>query len=121
MLSDDIILICHIVLFCGIVFSPLIHECQYKKIILVLILFMIIQFVTKYGKCGLINIEKYFLKDKFKEGFVYRLIKPIICYKINPFGGKYFILLLIYVLILVFQLYKAKCSFSIFPPMIMHK
>lgn len=120
MLSDYIIMICHTILFCGIVLSPLINECKYKKITLILILFIILQFVTKYGKCGLINIEKYFLKDKFKEGFVYRLIKPIICYKINPFGGKYFNLLLIYVLILVIQLYKAKCGFNIFPPNVKH-
>lgn len=121
MLSDDIILICHIVFYCGIAFSLFINECDYKKVILALILFMIFHFITKYGKCGLINIEKFFLKDKFKEGFIYRLIKPIICYKMNPLGGKYFNLLLIYAIILIIQLYKSKCSLSIFPTMQLKK
>lgn len=114
MFSDYIILICHIILFCWIVFSPFANNCLYKKAALIFILFLIVQFISKYGKCGLINIEKFFLKDKFKEGFIYRLIKPIISYKINPFGGKYFNLILVYVIILIIQLYKAKCTMSLF-------
>ena len=66
MISDDIILLCHIILYYSLALSPLITDCYLKKINLILVMFLCIQFVTKYGKCGLINIERFFLKEKFK-------------------------------------------------------
>lgn len=107
MISDDIILFCHITLFYILALSPLIKDNNLKKLILVLIMFFCFQYVTKYGKCGLINIEKFFLKDKFKQGCVYRLIKPIICYKQNIIYKNYFTLIIIYMVILYIQLEKA--------------
>jgi hypothetical protein len=114
MISDDIILFCHIVLFYTFALSPLVTDYYLKKIILILIMFFCIQYVTKYGKCGIINIEKFFLKEKFKEGFMYRLIKPIICYKKNIVYKNYFMLIIIYMLVLYIQLEKANCNLNIF-------
>jgi hypothetical protein len=114
MISNDIILFSHIVLFYTLALSPLITDCYFKKIILILIIFLCIQYVTKYGKCGLINIERFFLKENFKNGFVYRLIKPIICYKQNIVYKNYFKLIIIYMLVLYIQLEKAGCNLNIF-------
>ena len=114
MISDNIILFCHIILFYTVALSPLIKDCYLKKIILILIIFLCIQYVTKYGKCGLINIEKFFLKEKFKQGFIYKLIKPIICYKQNIIYKNYFKLIIIYMIILYIQLEKAGCNLNIF-------
>ena len=82
MFADSLILSIHILLTYFIVLSPFVNNSKYKRNVLLFLIFLYIQFVTKYGKCGLINIEKFFLKEKFKNGFVYRLIKPIICYKL---------------------------------------
>lgn len=114
MISDDIILFCHIILFYTLALSPLITDCYLKKIILVLIIFLCIQYITKYGKCGIINIEKIFLGEKFKEGFFYRLIKPIICYKQNIIYKNYFNLIIIYILVLYIQLQKEGCDLNFF-------
>jgi hypothetical protein len=110
MISDDLILLCHIMLFYSLALSPLITDCYLKKINLILIMFLCIQYVTKYGKCGLINIERYFLGDNFKNGIVYRLIKPVISYKNNIFYEYFFWLIIIYIFILYYQLSKSKKS-----------
>jgi hypothetical protein len=94
--------------------SPLITDCYLKKLILIFMIFLCIQYITKYGKCGLINFERFFLKEKFKEGFIYRLIKPIICYKKNIIYKNYFILILIYMIILYIQLDNAGHNINIF-------
>lgn len=114
MISDDIILFFHIIIFYILALSPLIQNCYFKKVTLILIIFLCIQYVTKYGKCGLINIERFFLKDNFKKGFIYRFIKPIICYKQNIIYKNYFKFIIIYILILYFQLEKAGCNLNIF-------
>jgi hypothetical protein len=119
MLSDDIILLFHIILFYIFALSPLITDCYIKKIILILMMFLSLQYVSKYGKCGLINIERFVIekvleKKNFKEGFVYRLIKPLICYKQNIIYKNYFSLIIIYMVILYIQLEKAGCDLNIF-------
>jgi len=110
MISDDIVLLLHIILFYGIAISPLIDNCHYKRLVLVLILFFTFQHITRYGKCGFINMERFFLKEKFKEGFLFRLIKPVICYKRNIIYKQYFGLVIIYIMILYIQLQKTKCG-----------
>ena len=114
MFSNDIILIIHIILFYIIALTPLINDCYVKKMVLIFVIFLCIQYVSKYGKCGLINIERLFLKEKFKEGFVYRLIKPIVCYKQNIIYKNYFPVIIIYMIILYIQLEKAGCNLNIF-------
>lgn len=113
-LSDYIILLLHIIIFYFFALSPVIDNCRIKFISLILITFFTLQLSTKYGKCGLINIEKYFLKEKFKNGFVFRLIKPLICYKKNAIYKHYFLIMLIYILVLYIQIKNANCEFNIF-------
>jgi hypothetical protein len=36
------------------------------------------QYITNYGKCGLTELEYIIKGKKYQEGFLYRLIKPII-------------------------------------------
>jgi hypothetical protein len=83
--------------------SPIIDDCNYKKIIFILISFICLQFLVRYGKCGLVNIEKFILRDKFRKGFLFKLIRPVISYRFNPFYSEYFPLLLVYILILYIQ------------------
>jgi len=114
MISDNIILLLHITLLYAIALSPFIKDYEYKKLILILLIFLCGQYLTNYGKCGLINIERFFLKDKFKQGFVFRLIKPVICYKRNIFYQHYFELVLIYILVLYIQIRNAGHDLNIF-------
>lgn len=114
MFSDNIIIILHGILLYTIITSPFIDDFHLKKMILILLIFCCIHFLTEYGKCGIINIERFFLKDNFKNGFFFRLIKPIICYKRNIFYKKYFEIILIYIFILWVQLDKAGLDLNVF-------
>ena len=114
MFINNIITLIHITILYGIIISPLVNDYYYKKLILIFLIFLCFQFLSKYGKCGLINMEKYFLKDNFKNGIVYRIIKPIICYKINPFYKYYFEIILLYIFILFMQLYTNGHDLNIF-------
>jgi hypothetical protein len=105
-LIDLIIFILQFSLFYGILVSPIVDDIQLKKIALILLGFIVLHFITKYGKCGFISIERYFLKDKFRDGFLFKLIKPVISYKNNMFYHYFFHLMIIYLIVLYFQLYK---------------
>jgi hypothetical protein len=101
---NTIIDIIHLLLFITIVISPLVNNHKLKKMILLLLLFILFHFLTKYGKCGIINIERIFLKNEFKNGFFYKLIRPIISYKKNYIYQNLFLFHLIYIFILFYQL-----------------
>jgi hypothetical protein len=114
MLSDNIILLCHTCLFLGIVISPFVNDCDYKRLVLILLSFLLLHFYLKYGKCMLINFERFFLGEKFKEGFIFRLIKPVICYKRNIFYKDFYYLIVFYCVLLYIQLKLNNCNLSLF-------
>lgn len=89
------------------------NDCDYKKLSFILLIFILFQYLTKYGKCGLISIERYFLKDNFKNGFVYRLIKPVVDYRNNPVYDHYMIILLAYIYILLIQIKIYNCNIDL--------
>jgi hypothetical protein len=104
--NNEIINTIHIILVVIIAFTPIVKSCLLKELVLILLIFVSIHYITRYGKCGLINIERYFLGDNFKNGIVYRLIKPVISYKNNFFYKNLFWLIIIYIFIIYFQLNK---------------
>ena len=108
--NNTIIDTIHIILIITVLLSPLLKSSLIKELVLILLVFISIHYITKYGKCGLINIERYFLGENFKNGIVYRLIKPVISYKNNIFYEKFFWLIIIYIVILYYQLIKNKKS-----------
>lgn len=114
MLSDHFISIFHIIVFYGLAFSIFANDCDYKRLCFFILCFLFLQYFFKYGKCGIINIERYFLGENFKSGFFYRLIKPIICYKINPMATRYLWITFVYICILFWQLKHMKCDLNIF-------
>ena len=109
MISDKIICILHIILFLFFILSPFVDDCAWKINSLILLVFILFHFIFKYGKCGIINIERFFLKENFKNGFCYRLIKPVISHKNNIFYEQYFNILVLYIIILLYQVFKNNC------------
>jgi len=99
----------HLLFYSLIALSPFINNCELKINICVILLFLLFQFTTKYGKCGIINIERFFLKENYKKGFCYNLIKPVIDYRKNIFFDKLYHLIIIYILILSIQIYQNNC------------
>ena len=110
----NIINIFHLIFYIYLMMSPFINICIIKVNALILLNFILFHFTIKYGKCGIINIEKYFLKDNFKNGFIYNLIKPVISYKNNIFYDKFYNFIILYIIILFLQLYNSEYINKIF-------
>jgi hypothetical protein len=113
MLSDDIILFFHICFIYLMALSIIFDNCDYKKIAFILLTFLLVQYLTQYGKCGLISIERFFLKDNFKNGFVYRLVKPVVDYRNNPIYDNYMVIFLAYIFILLVQIKLYNCNIDL--------
>jgi hypothetical protein len=93
-----------ILLVIGIVLSIFIDNINIKQIFLTLLIFLFLQYITNYGKCGLTELEYIIKGDKYQEGFLYRLIKPIITIP-ELYFTKYLVYFhILWVLILVYQL-----------------
>ena len=99
----------HLILLICLMISPFVDDCGLKLNAFILITFILLHFITKYGKCGIINIERFFLRDNFKNGFFYNLIKPVISYKNNIFYENLFNLVVLYSIVLFIQVYNNKC------------
>lgn len=99
----------HVLFFITILYSLICNDCEIKLMILLLTSFILLQYLSKHGKCTLISIEKYFLGEQFREGIVYRIIKPIISYKNNVFYNKLMFLHVSVILILLYQLISNNC------------
>ena len=104
----------HLIFIIFMMISPFIKDCILKINAFILFSFIIFHYISKYGKCGIINIERYFFKENFKNGFFYKLIKPVISYKNNIFYYKLFHILILYCIILFLQIYNDDCLTKIY-------
>ena len=102
----SIINLAHGLLVFGLTISVFINNYQYKKIALTLLIFIMAQFLTNYGRCGLTEIEYLFKGEKYKEGFIYRLVKPVITIPENYFNKFFYIVHILWIGILWKQLNK---------------
>lgn len=109
MYIDLLISIIQILFVIFILLSPFIKDCFYKMYSYTFITGLLFHYIAKYGKCGIINIERFFIGANFKEGFFYRLIKPIIGHKNNTFCDNCKELLFAYFIVLSIQLFDQKC------------
>lgn len=96
--------ILHILLIIFLLSSIFVDSLRVKEWALTLLLFILVQFVTNYGKCGLTEIEYIFTREKYEEGFLYRLIKPVITVPEDYFNKYFYIVHITYMIILVYQL-----------------
>ena len=75
-----------------------------KKIALAILLFMLFQFITNYGKCGLTELEYLFLGKKYESGFIYRTLKPFIKIPEDYLYKKLYVMHILLIVTLLFQL-----------------
>lgn len=101
---SQIIQLLHIILIISIVSSVFINNIELKKFTLGILILLFIQYVTNYGRCGLTEIEYMVLGEKYKEGFIYRLIKPVIDVSEEYVEYNIIILHTIWMFILYFQI-----------------
>lgn len=104
----NIINLIHFLLVLFLLISVFVDNYQLKTIALTLLIFTFIQFITNYGKCGLTEIEYMVRGEKYSEGFIYRLVKPIITLPEKYFDQYLHVIHIIWIFILYFQIKKIK-------------
>jgi|LauGreDrversion4_2_1035121.scaffolds.fasta_scaffold33977_4 hypothetical protein len=97
----------HWILVIGLIGSVFVDNHQWKKLALTLLIFILAQFMTNYGKCGLTELEYLFKGEKYQEGFIYKTVKPIITVPENYFNNLLYIFHILWIGILWKQLTKA--------------
>ena len=102
----------HLILVLGVSASVFIPNNQLKKLSFTLLIFLFLQYLTNYGKCGLTELEYVFKGEKYQEGFIYKLVKPIITVPEKYFDQQLYFLHTIWVLILGYQLNMFKKFYS---------
>ena len=103
-MSYKIIQLLHLILIITILISVFIPNLKLKKMSITLLLFIFFQFITKFGKCGLTELEYAIRGEKCKEGFIYRLVKPIITVPEKYFDQHLYWVHVLWILILGYQL-----------------
>jgi len=99
-----IIQLLHLILIITIFISVFIPDNKLKKMSITLLLFIFIQFITNFGKCGLTELEYAIRGEKCNEGFIYRLVKPIITVPEKYFDQQLYWIHVLWILILGYQL-----------------
>jgi hypothetical protein len=98
--------IIHFLIICLILISPFINFYKLKEYVFIFLVYLLLQYLTGYEKCGLTELEYIFMGENYKEGFMYRIIKPMITMKEAYFNNYITIIHLVYIIILYYQLYN---------------
>lgn len=105
-----VIKVVHLMIIIGIVAAVFVKSCVWKTIALTLLVFLMIQYICGFEKCGLTELEYYVLgESKYQQGFIYRLVNPLI--KVPEkyiYDGKFIIHLLL-IGILTWQVFNQNC------------
>lgn len=99
----------HLIIIIAIMLSIIIPNCFLKKLVLTLLIFLLLQHMLGYEKCGLTQLEYLILKEKYQDGFLYRLINPMIKVRQEYFYNGVLYAHLAIMCILVYQIYYRRC------------
>ncbi len=112
MFAATIIKVLHLALVIGIVGSVFISDCKIKAFALTILIFLLIQYAFGFKKCGLTQLEYMVMGEKkYQQGFIYRIVNPVISVPEKYFYNGLFYFHLLWIIILVYQLYSNKCIF----------
>ena len=108
----NLIKLVHLAIVVIVFLSIFTNKCRIKELALTLLLFLLIQYSLGNEKCGLTQLEYMLLgEEKHQQGFIYRLINPIIKVPENYFNNGLLYIHIIWIVILIYQIHKNKCSF----------
>lgn len=104
-----LIKIIHLIIIVGVIASVFINSCLLKELALTLLIFLLIQYLCGFKKCGLTQLEYYIMGEKYQQGFIYRLVNPIIDMPEKYIYNIKFVVHIALICILTFQLYHKNC------------
>ena len=100
----NIIYYLHLILVIVVFMSIFVNNRNIKVVVFIFLIYLMLQYITGYEKCGLTELEYYFKGNNYEEGFLYRLIKPVIRTPEKYFYKNLYIVHIIYIIILAYQL-----------------
>lgn len=103
-----IIQLLHFILVFLVIGSVFIPNYELKKYSLTFLIFIFVQWITNYGKCGLTELEYLIKGEKYKEGFIYRIVKPVITVPEKYFENYLYLAHITWTIILALQLVQNK-------------
>lgn len=102
----------HLAIVFAVIASVFIRSCYVKQLALAFLIFLLFQYILGYESCGLTKIEYVLLgEEKYKQGFMYRLINPIIKVPESYFDSALFYAHIFWIIILSYQIFNARCKF----------
>jgi len=105
MITANLVKGIHLIIVLGIILSVFVPNRQLKILALTLLIFLLVQYVLGFGTCGLTEIEYAIMGENYQQGFLYRIINPMINVDETYFEDKLLIVHLVWIGILIWQLY----------------
>ena len=101
----NIIRMIHLIIIILVAISPIIDNNIIKKYAFIFLVYLLFQYITGYKQCGLTKFEYIIMQDKHEEGFLYRLINPMITVREDYFENYLLIIHICIIVLLFIQLY----------------
>ena len=104
MMEAQLIRVAHFLIVIAWLASIFVPNAAYKNAAVLFLLFVLFQFSTNYGKCGLTQLEYWITGREYENGFIYRLMNPYLKVTEDYFDKGYYIVHISYIFILLYQL-----------------
>ena len=101
----------HVLLLIFLFVSVFINKCNIKEIAYVILMFVLVKYLLGLHKCFFVQLEYKILgKERYKKGFLYNLVEPITTVPKNYFSNGSFVLHIVWIIILAWQLNRMGCD-----------
>jgi len=108
MILVNIIKLIHLLIVLAVILAPFIDNYTFKENVFVFLIYLLLQYITGYERCGLTELEYLVMGEKYQEGFIYRIIKPMIRLPEHYFDKYAFAIHIIFIYVLYNQLKSMK-------------
>lgn len=108
MILVNIIKLIHLLIVLAVISAPFINNYAFKENVFVFLIYLLLQYISGYERCGLTELEYLIMGEKYQEGFIYRLIKPMITLPEHYFDRYTFGIHIIFLYVLYYQLKSMK-------------
>lgn len=103
MLCLKLIRVIHIIIIGLLGIAPFVTNRRYKVYALTFLIYLVLQYISGYQRCGLTELEYLIIGEKYGSGFLYRIINPLITLDERYFDNYLHIIHTIYIVVLSFQ------------------
>jgi hypothetical protein len=66
----------HFLIILTVILSPFLNKIEIKKNVLIFLIYLKLQHITGYKKCGLTDLEDKITGNKKEIGFIYSILNP---------------------------------------------